>query len=431
MYQFFGNILNLFNSWTGNYMLALLLFALMVKILILPLSIMQQKNQIKGAKLKPKMMLIEKKYAGRNDQVTLKKKQQEIMELQQKEGYSAFTGCLPLLIQFPVIIILYRVIQKPLTYVSHFTGEMLEALAAKLQEAFEITVNYKTSEISFISEIKNHLGDLQETYAATGGEGLLADALPKMTFFGADMTLKPYFWSILLLIPVLNFALGVLTMKLTKKLNGNMAEMTAQTSDQKISSGIMEWMMPIVSLWFSFILPSALGTYWIFQSLLGIAQMLIMSKVMPMPKYTKEEMEQILKELKKNQPERPAYAGSSYSGDRPRSLHHIDDDDDFPDEKPVQQNQPKKRGRPAPSGQTKKLRVEDLEEKKVEEESESEDLAETDVEETGIEETEVEETAKESKTDATNVDLSDLVNRIGGDGSDGEEPTAEKEPKQE
>ena len=91
MYQFFGNILNVFNSWTGNYMLALLLFALMIKIILLPLSIMQQKNQIKGAKLRPKILLIEKKYAGRNDQPTLKKKQAEIMELQQKEGYSAFS----------------------------------------------------------------------------------------------------------------------------------------------------------------------------------------------------------------------------------------------------------------------------------------------------------------------------------------------------
>ena len=410
MLKFFGNILNLFNSWTGNYMLALLLFALMVKIIMIPLSIMQQKNQIKGAKLRPKMLLIEKKYAGRNDQVTLRKKQAEIMELQQKEGYSAFAGCLPLLIQLPIIIILYRVIQKPLTYVSHLGSEVLKTIA----DAIGYTGKYGSSEIEFLSQIRKNMVEAEAAYSAETNGGVLADVLPKMSFFGADLTLKPYFWSILLLIPVLNFAFGVLTMKLSKKLNGNMAQMTAQTHDQKVSGGIMEWMMPVMSLWFSFILPSALGTYWIFQSVLGIAQMLILAKLMPMPKYSEEELEKIIKELKKGQPERPAYAGSTYSGDRPRSLHHIDDDDDFPeDKKPsVGSGQRKKRNRPNVSGSQKKLRPEDLVEK-------TEDEVENDGEWT-VAET---ETPTENET-APASDLEDLVNRIG---EDGESQTEEKE----
>ena len=394
MYQFFGNILNWFNSWTGNYMLALLLFALLVKIILLPLSIMQQKNQIKGAKLRPKMMMIEKKYAGRNDQVTLKKKQAEMMELQQKEGYSAFSGCLPLLIQFPIIIILYRVIQKPLTYISHLGSDLLQ----KIADAIGYAGKFSSSEIELISQIKQNMGLAQEGFAEAGGTGALADVLPKMSFFGADLTMKPYFWSILLLIPVLNFALGVLTMKLSKKLNGNLAQMTAQTQDQKVSGGIMEWMMPVISLWFAFILPSALGVYWIYQSVLGILQMLILAKVMPMPKYSQEELEQIMKELKKQQVERPAYTGSSYSGDRPRSLHHIDDDDEFPeDKKPTNGNgQRKKKNRPAPAAQEKKLKPEDFEKQSGETEPPVEEEPET--------------TPAESETD-----LEDLVNAIGAD----------------
>ena len=404
MYKFFGNILNLFNSWTGNYMLALLLFALMVKIIMIPLAIMQQKNQIKGAKLRPKKLLIEKKYAGRNDQVTLKKKQAEIMELQQKEGYSAFSGCLPLLIQFPIIIILYRVIQKPLTYVSHL-GDKLVAIAEKIG----FTESFKASEISLISKIKENIGDAQLAFAEAGGEGQLADLLPKMSFFGADLTVRPFFWSILLLIPVLNFAFGVLSMKLSKKLNGNPLQAGEQTADQKISGGSMEWMMPVVSLWFSFMLPSALGVYWIYQSVLSILQMLILAKVMPMPKYSKEEMEQILKELKKKQVERPAYTGSSYSGDRPRSLHHIDDDDDFPEEKKPSnnQNQRKKRARPTPAPQEKKLRPEDFETKN--------DAAE----EPTVEKPAVDETAPSAP------DLEDLVNRIGADAEKNETESKE------
>ena len=405
MFQFFGNILNWFNSWTGNYMLALLLFALLVKIILLPLSIMQQKNQIKGAKLRPKMMMIEKKYAGRNDQVTLKKKQAEMMELQQKEGYSAFSGCLPLLIQFPIIIILYRVIQKPLTYISHLGSDLLQ----KIADAIGYAGKFSSSEIELISEINKNMETASATYAAETEGGILADVLPKMSFFGADLTMKPYFWSILLLIPVLNFALGVLTMKLSKKLNGNLAQMTAQTQDQKVSGGIMEWMMPVVSLWFAFILPSALGVYWIYQSVLGILQMLILAKVMPMPKYSKEELEQIMKELKKQQVERPAYTGSSYSGDRPRSLHHIDDDDDFPeDKKPTNGNgQRKKKNRPAPAAQEKKLKPEDFEKQSGETEPPAEEEPET--------------TPAESETD-----LEDLVNAIGAD-----EETPETDDKKE
>ena len=107
----FAKLLWLFN-FTGSYAIALLFFAIVVKLIMLPLSIKQQKTQIKGAKLRPKMAAIEKKYAGRTDQKTLQKKQQELMALQQEEGYSPLSGCLPMLIQLPIIIILYNIIQN-------------------------------------------------------------------------------------------------------------------------------------------------------------------------------------------------------------------------------------------------------------------------------------------------------------------------------
>ena len=93
----------------GSYALALLLYALLFKLLFLPFGIKQQKNQIKMAKLAPKIALIKAKYRGRTDQPTMQKQQQEIMELQQKEGYNPFSGCLPLLLQMPIIIFLYSV----------------------------------------------------------------------------------------------------------------------------------------------------------------------------------------------------------------------------------------------------------------------------------------------------------------------------------
>ena len=98
LYELVGTMLSWFSSlFGGTYAIALLLYALLFKLLFLPFSIKQQKNQIKMAKLTPKIQLIRAKYKGRNDQVSQQKMQQEIMEFQQKEGYSPFSGCLPLL----------------------------------------------------------------------------------------------------------------------------------------------------------------------------------------------------------------------------------------------------------------------------------------------------------------------------------------------
>ena len=98
LYEIIGTMLFWFSSlFGGKYVFGLLIYALLFKLLFLPFSIKQQKNQIKMAQLTPKIELIKAKYRGRTDQVTMQKQQQEIMELQQKEGYSPLSGCLPLL----------------------------------------------------------------------------------------------------------------------------------------------------------------------------------------------------------------------------------------------------------------------------------------------------------------------------------------------
>ena len=113
-----GKALGWLTGLVGNYyVIAILIFAVVVEILMLPVSIKQQKNSIGMAKLRPKMAKIEKKYAGRNDQATLMKKREEIMQLQQQEGYSAFSGCLPLILQLIIVgFILYPILQNPLRY---------------------------------------------------------------------------------------------------------------------------------------------------------------------------------------------------------------------------------------------------------------------------------------------------------------------------
>ncbi|MBO5790725.1 MAG: membrane protein insertase YidC, partial [Clostridia bacterium] len=218
----FGYLVRFFDKLCGGqYILTLLLFSLAVKILMLPFSIKQQKNQIKGATLRPKMALIEKKYAGRTDQKTLQKKQQELMELQQREGYSPLAGCLPLLIQFPVLIGLYQVIRCPLTYIARFSNEVV----AKVHNtAITLGGNYSGTAIENTTDVAwktvknmNQIGLVdtikQNPSAFEGIEGFATEAIPNFEIFGGWMNLAetPSFkfasganpW--LLLIPLLTF----------------------------------------------------------------------------------------------------------------------------------------------------------------------------------------------------------------------------------
>lgn len=119
LYTALGWLLSFFNSITGSYALALLLYALVFKLVLLPFGIKQQRNQVKMAALTPKIEVIKAKYKGRTDQVTQQKMQQEIMDLQQKEGASPLSGCLPMILQLLIIMLLYTVIQNPLSYMSN------------------------------------------------------------------------------------------------------------------------------------------------------------------------------------------------------------------------------------------------------------------------------------------------------------------------
>lgn len=311
-----------------SYALALFWFALFTKIVLLPISIKQQKNQIKGAKLRPKMLAIEKKYAGRNDRPTLQKKQQEIAEMQQREGYSVFSGCLPLILQLVFVIILYNIIREPLSYICMLDRTVIESLATQLG-----------------GDAKNQIGlvNLLQDALAQGQSftELAGITLPNFTLFGIiDLSVNPAFWTWALLIPVLVFGSQFFTMWLTKKMNPMLQMQAASNPDAAVSNKIFDFLTPAMTLFFAFSLPSALGYYWICQSVVTIIQLLLLNKFMPMPTFTPEELKAAERELKGKAPKRTA---SDYDPDapRPRSLHHIDDDDETPyGSSPVSQKAP-------------------------------------------------------------------------------------------
>lgn len=117
IYVIIGWIMKLCYSISfNNYILTLLIFALVMQVLLFPFGIKQQKSTVKRAALRPKEEEIARKYRGRNDRQTQQKMQMEIQEMYKAEGYSPTAGCLPLLIQFPIIIALFGVVRMPLTY---------------------------------------------------------------------------------------------------------------------------------------------------------------------------------------------------------------------------------------------------------------------------------------------------------------------------
>ena len=318
-----------FCSWlTGNqYILALLVFAVIVELILLPFGIKQQKNSIKQAKMRPKEMAIRKKYAGRDDKPTQQKMTMEIQELYQKEGYNPMGGCLPLLIQFPILIALYNIVLNPLHYICRLSSDTINQLGT-------VVSNFTGKTYDAVRNI-NLLGDLRTVYASNpeafaGVEGFTSaipsvSDLPNLTVFGAiDLAQTPTLalnW--LLLVPILTFVAYFASMKLTRK-------MTYQPmQDDKAmgcSNKMMDFMMPAFSVYIAFIMPAAIGVYWIFKCLIGMAKQAILHVAMPTPVFTEEDYKAAEKELNI----RPDKTPRTKSGKVVRSLHHIDDED-FPD----------------------------------------------------------------------------------------------------
>lgn len=306
-----------------NYAVALFLFALFVKILLLPLGIKQQKNSIKSAKLRPQLYIIEKKYAGRTDKVTLQKKQQEILDFQSKNGASPLSGCLPLLIQLPIVLGLYQIVRKPLTWLCRFKDEVIVALnstATGNETAFD-----KIDQISLIPKIHDMGAD-----AFSGIEGFDYSKLPNLTMWGRSLGETPKFafgadYTWLFWIPIVVFITSYLSMILTRKLMA--PTQPQQTKDQQLSMKIMDFTMPLFSMYICYRFSAALGLYWIYQTVVGVLQSVILAKLMPLPTFTNEQLRAIEKEMKKKgyNTERVTCRDDN----KPvRSLHYIDEDDD-------------------------------------------------------------------------------------------------------
>ena len=316
-----GWIIKVCYSLVNNYFLALLLFAIVMQILLLYFSIKQQKNSVQQAKLAPKTAAIRKKYAGRNDAQTQQKMQEELQEMYQKEKYSPFGGCLPLLIQMPILFALYNVVMNPLRYITGISADTISQIQTHMTDDLGIVLNPRGIYIDMMNYIREDMAYYVEKFAE------LADkTLPDMTFLGMDLsripttTFQPFDW--LMLVPILTFVFMLLTQKITRMFTYQSPE--AIEAQKNPSMKIMNWSMPLLSVWIAFSVPAAIGLYWIFRNIISCIQQIILANVIPAPRFTEEDYKQAEKELKSSG---KSTARRSVSKVPPKSLHHIDDEE--------------------------------------------------------------------------------------------------------
>lgn len=337
----------------NNYILTLCVFGLVLEILMLPFGIKQQKNSIKQARLKPKEQAIRKKYAGRNDQATQQKVTQEIQELYQQENFNPMGGCLPMLLQLPALLLLYWIVVDPIQYVWGGSREFISVLHGYITAAVEngglgMSLTSSNGSIEILSLIKSM--SQKEFYAAfdglkdfcANGSAVFAELEELYFGFSANFNIGPINFGMtphidlknfaacfqtvqawLLLIPILTFVVYFFSMKINRKLQFQPTQ-SVNDKQQACSNNMMDFTMPLMSVWMTFMVPAAVGIYWMFKSVLGVLKQFILSKAMPLPTFTEEDYKAAEKELLGKQPKKIT---KSENAGKVRSLHHIDDED--------------------------------------------------------------------------------------------------------
>ncbi len=286
LYVPFGYLFRILFGFVENYGLALVIFSVFFRLILLPSTIKQQKSSAKMTRLQPKLKRIREKYQDYNPQERQQKIQQETSELYQREGYSSMgAGCLPLLIQFPVLIGLYGIIREPLTYVLDLSEAAITALteaATNLGLIVGNAVAYAESiVISNIDKIVEATPELLTKYSAEietirGFDftvfGIDLGNIPSNVYSAMGISKE----SILILaVPVLSCLTSLLTSLLTqirqKKANPNM--------ENQQMMGCMMIMMPVWSLFLTWKFPVGMGMYWILSNLIAFFQTLILGYV--------------------------------------------------------------------------------------------------------------------------------------------------------
>ena len=254
-----GWVMWFFYNFLGNsYVLSLLLFTIFTRLLLLPSTIKQQKSMVKNAKLKPKLDALQKKY-GKNKE----KYQEEMMKLYEKEGYNPMSGCLPMLIQFPILFGLIDVVYKPLTHILRLPSDVINAIVeATGQPAMRAQV-----------WVLGHLDTLEGVVSADVIEQIKNMDL---NFLGMNLGEQPSWtvFNMLWIIPILSGITAFASSFISTKFSA--------TNMEGQGGGMMKGMMytmPILSVVISFSVPAGVGLYWVFSNIIAGVQSVVLHKV--------------------------------------------------------------------------------------------------------------------------------------------------------
>lgn len=266
----FAALLRWMYALTGSYGLSIILFAVVVKLVILPFQMKSKRNMVRMGRLSGKQAELQKQYAN-NQQ----KYQEELTKLYQEEGVNPMGGCLWSMLPLFIIFPLYSIIYRPITHFMRLGEDGLATLremALNLgYDASKYNANYE--QIGLTDFISKHWADFEGKM-----EGLLN---VDFSFLNLDLSMQPqaafsgfeFKWEFIgvLLIPFLATGLQYISTIIMAKSNN-------QSEEQRRQMRTMNLMMPLMSLYFCFIMPAAMGVYWIVNTVLSTAQEYLLGK---------------------------------------------------------------------------------------------------------------------------------------------------------
>lgn len=289
----FGYVLNFLYEICKNYGIAIILFSITVKLIMLPLSIKQQKTVRKSNKVQNEMKQIQFKYRNNQDKMN-----QEMMDLYRRENMSPLSGCLSSIIQIVLLFSIFYLVRSPLTYMEKIDTDAINEMKEIIQQDENAKIDTGYPEIAIIKYAREHLNP--ESLQSVNGEHDEENVFEKykdkldlnMDFFGIDLSkvakddLKD--WKVWI-IPVLYVISSFGSMKLTAaKQNNKNNKLITDGKEEKEeiydamgdTNKMMSWMMPIMSISIACIAPLGLALYWFMNNVLMIVEKIIIDKFM-------------------------------------------------------------------------------------------------------------------------------------------------------
>ena len=291
----FGYILNFFYELINNYGIAIIVFSILLRLILIPITIKQQKTMKKNAKLQEKMKEIQNKYKNNPEKLN-----QETIELYKKENMSPLSGCFSAILQILIILSVFWLVSQPLTYMKKVDNQVIEEYKAKIEE--ENNGQKATyPEIAIISKIENEYKEVNNQLSSENIENReelenkkqkLENMHINMEFLGLDLSKVPNKnlgdWKVYV-IPVLYVLTSFVSIKITnmtqnkQKNKKDIIVQNEENSDEMMESmqqmsNTMTYMVPFMSVSIAVIAPLGLALYWLVSNVLMIIERLVINK---------------------------------------------------------------------------------------------------------------------------------------------------------